>query len=78
MADVMEVSAIEEELAPSWVENRFEDSEEGDDWEGNGEDADWEEDEDEWDDEEEDEWEEDDEWEDEEEWEEDDADSDDE
>ena len=51
MADVMVVPAIEEGFAPFGVEGRFDDSEEGDDWEGNNEETDWEEEDDEWEDE---------------------------
>ena len=60
MSDVMAVPAVGEEVELLEFEARFDDADEGDDWDGNGTDTDWEEDEDDWDEEEdEDEWEED-------------------
>ena len=74
MVDVMAVPAIDEEVESLGFEGRFDDADDGDDWEGNGDDPDWEEDDDEWEEEEDDEWEEDDDWEEEDEWEEEDLD----
>jgi segregation and condensation protein B len=77
MADVMAVPAADEEVRLLGYEARFDDSDEGEEWDGNGADPDWEEDEDDWeDDEEEDEWEEDDDWEEDDEWEDDEQDED--
>ena len=70
MEDVRVVPAFAEEAELLDIELRFDDSDEGDDWDGDGADPDWEEDDDdEWeDDEEDDEWEEDEDWEEDDDW----------
>ncbi|HEX6925923.1 MAG TPA: hypothetical protein VF167_10840 [Longimicrobiaceae bacterium] len=70
MADVTAVPTFAEEVELlDGIEARFDDPDDGDDWEGDGTEPDWEDDEDEWDDEEdEDDWDDEDEWEEDDEW----------